>query len=267
MRARKICTTFSSLLALSLGSGLAHAITNGTPDTEHRNVGAILAEFQAVPGLVVFVCSGVLVAPSVFLTANHCVSSAEAIAPSVDRIWVTFDDDASQPTTLIPAGALHVLSANRGIGRRTDLGVIELSTPVTVWNGVPLAPAVLPEEGLLDAQSADGGLIGTTFLSVGYGDDVEMPPPVSSWDGLRRRVESDYLGLTPLYLRLFQNQQASEGGGTCEGDSGSPKFIPGTNKIVAISTLADRLCIAQSSSIRLDIPATREFLGEFVPLP
>ena len=45
----------------------------GQPDGNlHANVGAVL--FQASNGQLFIECSGVLIAPTVFLTASHCVS-------------------------------------------------------------------------------------------------------------------------------------------------------------------------------------------------
>jgi hypothetical protein len=75
------------------------------------------------------------------------------------------------------------------------------------------------------------------------------------------------MGLNPTWLRLLMNTDAGSEGGSCYGDSGSPKFVPRTNMIVALTTGGDRICRANNYNYRLDTSFAREFLGQFVDLP
>jgi secreted trypsin-like serine protease len=75
-------------------AGVAAGITNGEPDgSGHPYVGALLAQ-QAFSDGTWEECTGTLIAPRVFLTAEHCDEG-------VSRVAVTFDSDyvASTGTT------------------------------------------------------------------------------------------------------------------------------------------------------------------------
>src|SRR5687767_15197209 len=90
--------------ALVLAVGPAGAITFGQPDGNlHPNVGALLADYDPdSPGPDVL-CSGTLIAPTVFLTAAHCTAFLEA--EGISQVWVTFaptyDEDATTTAGLL----------------------------------------------------------------------------------------------------------------------------------------------------------------------
>jgi Trypsin len=92
--------TFRRLLVSALGltavaamlPSPAGAITGGTPDTVHTNVG--LVRFTTPDGR--FRCSGTLISPTVVLTAGHCTEG-----PATD-VYVSFDF-ALQPDPLAPS--------------------------------------------------------------------------------------------------------------------------------------------------------------------
>lgn len=80
---------------------------------------------------------------------------------------------------------------------------------------------------------------------------------------------SRFSALTKAYLGLLENSDAGDGiGGSCFGDSGGPKFLHETNRIVAIqSGGGDAICRAKSFPQRLDIADARSFLEQYVSLP
>ena len=91
-----------AIVALGEMQGI-HAIINGTLDGHlHPNVGMVVA--QASGGKFT-PCSGNLIAPTVFVTAAHCL---EFIASrGATQVWVTFDSQVNPDTSpLIPA-TLH----------------------------------------------------------------------------------------------------------------------------------------------------------------
>jgi len=74
-----------------VGAAPALAITGGSPDTVHTNVG--LVRFTTTAGR--FRCSGTLISPTVVLTAGHCTEGPAT------NVYVSFDD-ALQPDPLQP---------------------------------------------------------------------------------------------------------------------------------------------------------------------
>ena len=79
---------------------MARAITFGQPDGNgHPNVGAMIVEES---GVLYFYCSGVLIAPDVFLTAAHCTYFAAAYGADPHDVWVTFDPVYDEDATLHP---------------------------------------------------------------------------------------------------------------------------------------------------------------------
>src|SRR5690242_14636329 len=73
-------------LGLVLGTPAAQAITNGQPDgSTHPEVGALVGYF-APAGASIAYCSGVLISPTVLVTAAHCGFLA------TPTVGVTFDE-------------------------------------------------------------------------------------------------------------------------------------------------------------------------------
>ena len=68
-----------AVVSLVLSVGSAGAITFGQPDGNlHPNVGALLADYDPDSPGPDILCSGTLIAPTVFLTAAHCTAFLEA---------------------------------------------------------------------------------------------------------------------------------------------------------------------------------------------
>ncbi len=243
-------------------------ITNGVPTgSNFGNVGALLYDFdenRVIDGRNDFLCSGSLIAPTVFLTAGHCLD----FLPAGAQVYVSFDPTLlPEPSGLIAAEAFHVhpaLLVTAGIAKN-DLGVVLL--PAGATSGI--TPLELPPVGYLDALAAQGGLRGQLFLNVGYGyDATSRGQPRFAYDGVRKVSRSPFKGLTSDWLSLLMNTKATGQGGVCLGDSGSPKFLAGnTNLVVAVTSWVDYFCRATSFSQRVDTPSARAFLRRFVALP
>ena len=140
------------LAALALGSALAitaipaSAITGGELDNgRHPAVGALVADLPDSGRATI--CSGILVAPTAFLTAGHC--TAELAAVDVTRVMVSFAG------TLGAGNELHegsyVTDPGFGIDRRDthDLAIVLLDEPV-----LGVTPAALPAAGASRASTA-----------------------------------------------------------------------------------------------------------------
>lgn len=261
----------TSLIFVALTVGPATAISDGVPDTQHPNVGALLLEVDpdGQPGVFEPICSGALLSPEHFLTASHCLVFLEPEGFTAGNLAVTFDQDAFPPTNIIPAKAFefHPQALLR-FSDANDVGIVTLAQTVT-----GIDPIELPTEGFLTQAGAQNGLKGHSFVNVGYGVvPNDRGKPSFDFDGLRRRSTSPFKALTDAYLFLNMRTDATGEGGVCFGDSGSPKFfepVPGaqSNLAVAITFGGDPVCRAHNFNTRLDTPSIRDFLDDFVDVP
>jgi hypothetical protein len=257
-----------ALLALIVAAGVqvvpSAAITQGHLDgTLHPEVGALIAEY-AEPGQKDVLCSGTLVAPSVFLTAGHCTEFLPSIG--ISDVWVTFDPEFTASSTLHHGSFVtdpdYGYSGQEGLSNPHDLAVILLDDPVE-----GIAPARLPTSNLLGSIN----LKGQRFTAVGYGTvrDIKTTGPNAFYfDAKRRWADQSFQNLLKSWLDLDMNPSTGSGG-TCYGDSGGPHFLGGTssNLEVAITVTGDATCRATDKTYRLDTPSARAFLGQYVDLP
>ena len=241
-------------------------ITDGVPTgTSFGNVGALLFDFDGsgtIDGFEVD-CTGSLIAPTVFLTAAHCV----AFFPADAQLYVSFDAALLPgPPNVIAAEAFHFDPAfGHDLANLHDLAVIILPAGSTTG----ITPLQLPPAGFLSESAAQGGLRGQLFVNVGYGVDAsQRGHPAFGFDGVRKTSKSPFQALLPNWLKLLMNTNASSEGGVCFGDSGSPHFVDGSpGMAVATTTGGDPLCRALNYNFRLDTPTARAFLGQYVQLP
>jgi secreted trypsin-like serine protease len=258
-----------AVASLVLSVGPASAITFGQPDgNQHPNVGALLADWDPDSPGPDILCSGTLIAPEVFLTAAHCTAFLES--EGISQVWVTFapayDEDATSLAGLF-AGS-YVTHPEFGSGGASDTHDIAV---VLLEQAPGITPAQLPTTGLLDQLKASHELDDLTFTAVGYGtvrEDKTGGPHALFFDGVRRYALQSALNLEKAWLLLSMNPSTGSGG-TCYGDSGGPHFLGGvqSNLIVSITITGDVWCRATDKTYRIDTPAARAFLDDFVTLP
>ena len=259
------------LAVLSLAAAApASAIVYGEPDgTTHKNVGAMIAEWNT-PGVKEQLCSGSLISSTVFLTAAHCTDFLES--NGITDVWVSFDVDVDPVTssTTLYKGTMHTHPGYPGPSSDPkDIAVITFAKPIK-----GIKPAKLPEAGLFDKMKRAGTLKGQKFTAVGYGvheAETGAGGPTWAYDGERWQSVSEFNALNAVWLRLSQND-ATNDGGTCYGDSGGPNFlgtgsetVPGT--VASITVSGDFMCMATNDTYRMDTLSARDFLGGFVTLP
>jgi hypothetical protein len=241
------------LLALLVAAPAPAIIGGGLDDGNHPYVGA-------VGGLGPVTPTGVLVSPTVFLTAGHVTRMFDNAG--VTRASVTFDQAADWSATWY-SGTVHTNPgyAPSPLNDRGDLGVIVFDAPV------PVAPASLPTAGLLD-QLAPQLPHGGRFTAVGYGITNYFGSRPDIFSGGQRKVAGEtFLSLTPGWLRL----QMHEDGQLCIGDSGAPSLV-GTSDVIAgifigSLSLSGGQCESAAWDQRLDTPGARAFLTQYVTLP
>lgn len=249
---RKWIVAAIGVAALALVAG-AFAITNGTPDGNgHPYVGALLAP-QAFSDGTWEECSGTLIAPRVFLTAEHCDEG-------LSRVKVTFDSSYNAATGTTYTGTWHGdPDYNQAQGDPHDIAVVVLDKAPK-----GITPARLPKLNQLDSLK-----VGEPIVSVGYGAQSVTQSKggkVLNYADVRYVATGSVNTITPVWLKASMNPATGDGG-TCYGDSGGPNFIGDTNIVGGTTITGDMWCRATNVDYRVDTQVARDFLGQFVTLP
>jgi hypothetical protein len=267
---RPVAALTLALLTLMLIAAPAGAITGGQPDNgAHPQVGMAYNDE--------WVCSGTLIAPTVFLTAGHCTAD---FAAGTSQVYVTFAEQADfDPAHAVTGTAYTHPGFDLADWPFTiDIGVVVLD------EAVDLPLATLPEIGLLDTVIPRRGATKQVFIDVGYGltnAQVGGGPPRPNFTAQRRQARETYHpggnrdmgvihGLTDLLLMLKANPSPQHGGG-CPGDSGGPIFLGESFTLVAVHTggygvgFEQVLCGRLSSlNHRLDTAIVQDWLAQFL---
>lgn len=230
-----------AVLSLFLVVNPVGAITNGQPDgTRHPYVAMIEVE---APGYIytggndqsIWFCTGTLIAPTVVLTAGHCLYGATSA-----RVW--FGGDALCGANLcgwpgwvgwIEAAAFYInpgfchyfITPNCGATRTLlgfdthDLALLILSSPVTDIGTLPS----LPTYGMVSTLPMKSNL-----MVVGYGSTLIPPYGMQYqwvWDGSRKFASVQLIqsndATSEEYMKLT-GDPAQGKGHVGVGDSGGP---------------------------------------------
>ena len=154
-----------------------------------------------------------------------------------------------------------------------DIGVIDFTgwavTPADVWT---FTPATLPTAGQLD-QIGARTLDALPWWVVGYGTEEAARGPggqTHPGGGVRMKAAVGFNALNKTWVRLAMNESRGFGG-ACYGDSGGPNIVTvGGREVVGAITRhlnAGFDCETTLWSYRLDTPAARAFLSQFLTPP
>jgi hypothetical protein len=267
----------ATVIAALLLPSYAQAITYGFPDPGNAlgNVGAFIVE--APDGSIYPICSGTLIAPSVFLTASHCTAYFQSdLEPLGYGAFVSFDNPI--PFAELTSGTTHLIAVTQVVTnpkynqRQSDSGDIAVLI-VPEEETIGITPAALPAARLLAQLAARNGLKRAVFTAAGYGLQNRVvgggQPFFNDLNPVPRMYAfSAFNALNGGYLRLSQNP-ATGNAGTCFGDSGGPDFLQVGNQpvLVAITIAGDAVCRSTNVDYRLDTPSARQFLSPYVTLP
>ena len=262
---------WSGLMILVLLLATAGSVSAlSTIDIVHTGVGLIVVRFPEgdvwAGDAYGITCSGILIAPKVFLTSGHCTSGLQAWLDQgfVTAVYVTFDLQFTTDALLVKVDGI-VTYPHSGMGSNDphDLGVLLFDTSVTDRLSTPL-PAI----GLLDELHLPPH---TLITSVGYGMDTNNVHGHPTYTNTLTRSMGtlSYLSITPAYVNV--SMLANLGyDNICFGDSGGPDFVQvnGTEQLIAINmSVNSTSCEQQGTLYRLDTPSARDFLSQFVTLP
>ena len=225
-----------TLITLSALSGTAYAITGNYSSDSTGYVGIIVFFADSARQQPISYSSGVLISPTVMLTAGHATIQAVAASVSFDQGPISYSIQNGQitysgsspiydgvPVTYPEYEAAIANQASKGdkIFSVSDLGIVLLSNPVKGINF-----AMLPTAGLADALP-----VKTSLEVIGYGMQDQITPknngPANSWTGTLSRNSANVQLLSnnfhgnEKYLRCTANS-AQNKGAISFGDSGGP---------------------------------------------
>lgn len=202
------------------------AIVGGDADTSD---GAVVALVDTSSGAL---CSGTVVAPTVVLTAAHCVSGVAA-----SDLQVVFGDDTTSPSQSIAVTTALAYptydSEADGIPGGVDLGAVTLASPA------PVSPVAVATD------TTDAQLTGADVTVVGYGADDGTDDTGS---GTRRSV---VLQVTQVCSRVIEAGDADAN--ACVGDSGGAVLLDG--RLVAVVSGGSPGCHSPTTFTRTDAHA------------
>ena len=247
-------------LALVATAAPAGAIINGTFDgNRHPNAGAMDVTFPGGGGEL---CSGVLISPTYFATAAHCVVGPLSEGSTASDFCVTFANDVTPSTIRI----YHVVDVHYDPGflgsggnvaaNGHDLGVLHLAEAVQ-----GITPAHLPALHSLDSLVNNGAH--PAFQSVGYG--VEGYNANQQVFTGKRNYADTYISSTSTPISDKYLVLGAKHAGLCNGDSGGPSY-KGTDTTTVLGLFSgfhSNRCAAWGIVTRLDTQVAHDFYAPY----
>ncbi len=283
--AKKITwSILTAIIALVTLSGTTYGITgNYQPDsTPYVGVVVLFNNQENVIGY----CSGVLISPTVMLTAGHSTFAASSVKVCFNNGPISYyivDGGIILTETLkiytgtpitYPEYALSVLGgSNKGANlySSSDVGLIILDQPVPVEEVTKYA--ALPTE-----NSVEGLQTKTNLQVIGYGVQTPITPKnngvENSWIGTiscnsaRSQLVSGNFAGSDKYLKLSANPSQGKGG-VAFGDSGGPVMYQTDDEssmtVLAINAyVTNSNCAGVTFHTRIDTAPVLKWIYEYL---
>ena len=254
-------------LMVALWCAPADGILGGElDDGRHPSVGMMVGYDDT--GFSFIACSGTFVAPTVFLTAAHCL-----VEPDMTEVRVTFEDPVARASDGFPEPATWVVASSwtphpeydddlsgfiSDEEISVDIGVVLLTEPATEVFA-DIQPVVIASLGHLDARP----VVQQQFTLVGHGlSGLTKPARFAelNFDGYRRlaQVRGKVL-IEPNQLGVRGNANSGHTRGVSRsGDSGGAVFQGSV--LVGVISASHKY---DSFAARLDTTFAMEFLAPY----
>lgn len=261
-----------SLSAFALIVGLlaapaADAVENGRPDRAHQSVGALGFDLDGEgPWPPIALCSGFVISDRAFVTAAHCILTAQDIAKS----WAVTIEGGTPDEPVIRPGVLdlkqfNVLDFPLQVETATTTRVHihpQFSVPSPLANDVAVLefpegtfsvrPVMLPVPGELDRLMKRPALYKDPVVLSGFGAAEDLGDNLYAVHGYRQWGFTRVRKVSPTEVQYGPDGVFDAW--TLPGDSGSPQLNQGSAVSITSSV----------SFQRLDTPVILEFLSTFV---
>jgi secreted trypsin-like serine protease len=232
------------------GDAAVSAIVNGAADATDPAV--VLLRATTSGSQTAAICSGTVVAPSMILTAAHCVHPAVVGAGASFDVFLGSNlATQGSDTSLWTHVASTVYDTAFDPSQLTsghDVGVAFLAAPVSI------APVALNQVALTNAD------VGSSLRIVGFGTS-NGSDTTGVTAGIRRTGNAPLSSFDSLTVHLGAGAQS-----TCDGDSGGPAFLDGPSGEVQIGITSYGLtdCSQGGTDTRVDTVAVT-FLAPLLP--
>jgi secreted trypsin-like serine protease len=217
-----VLVSFSLLIS---GSNVARAVENGADASGNPFVVPISTNISSTQSIG---CSGTLIAPTIVVTAGHCVLDANGVVSKEVYVGQAGSSENSIVRSDL-ASSIEITSNFRNSANNTvgddDLAFIVLGKPQVLTTPIRLASEA--EVTSFRSSGAPLKAIGYGYYSDGGTEAMSFP---KSFMGIFSTAASAYTN--SAYL-----QSPGNGGNACSGDSGGPILVSTSSTVILVGVL------------------------------